>query len=587
MPSTTSSIRRLAAVSVPLTLVLVATIADASGGDVDPALVDGFAGSSGEAGPLDAAPARLDVGPTIPGIDVSHWQGEIDWRRVAEKGKRFAFLKATDGHDFLDPTFRINRNGARANDLLVGAYHFARPDPSKGDAAEEARWFASQADPNPGNLLPVLDLETSKGLDRTEVTLWIRRWVAEVRRLTGVTPLIYTSPYGWMHRTGDSRAPARDGAPLWIAHWGVESPLLPAGDWDGNGWRVWQYTSDGHVAGIAGRVDLDVVPGNSLGPITIRRLTLEVDGDAGQVVSSPAGLGCRASCSKSTDPNLRVTLTARPDDDAYFTGWGGACATSEDTCTITMRGNRTVSARFVTDITPPTASVRVTGGFRGPVVVSFDESVRRVGSANVLLRRAGGDRVDVARRCRSAGGGSADCDALVRSVVLTPAAPLVPGRDYEAVVNPPGARSVIDRVGNAATPLVHGFEAPRSVEQDHAPVGLSPARAWRTSRATRASGGSFTMSDRAGASALLRFDGVGIDLVTVTGPNRGRARLWVDGEAVRVIDLYAATRGFGVVDRIEGLADRSHTLRVEVLGRRSGGSSGRWVAIDRFEVLAA
>jgi uncharacterized repeat protein (TIGR02543 family) len=530
---------------------------------------------------------RLDVGPTLPGIDVSHWQGTIDWQRVAEKGKRFAFIKATDGHDFLDPMFGRNRSGARANGLLVGAYHFARPDPSKGDAAEEARWFVSQADPQPGNLLPVLDLETSKGLDQQGVTLWARRWVAEVRRLTGVTPLVYTSPYGWKARTGDSRALARDGAPLWIAHWGVESPLLPAGDWDGNGWRVWQYTSDGHVAGIAGRVDLDVVPGNSLGPITIRRLTLEVDGDAGKVVSLPAGLGCRATCSKSTDPNATVTLTATPDEHAYFTGWGGACAGTDPVCTITMRGNRTVAASFVTDITPPTATVDVAAGFRGPVVVAFDEPVRRVDTANVLLRRVGGDRVDVHRACLSAEGNAVGCDGPLRSVVLTPAAPLLPGRDYEAVVDPPGARPVIDRVGNPATPVTHAFEAPRSVEQGHAPVDLSPARAWRTTRTARASGGSFAMSERAGASAVIRFDGVGIDVVTVTGPNRGRARLWIDGEPIRVIDLYSATRAFGVVERIEGLADRSHTLRIEVLGRRAPDSRGRWVTVDRFDVLAA
>ena len=54
-------------------------------------------------------------------------------------GKRFAFIKATHGHDFVDPMFLTNRAGAHANGLLVGAYHFARPDPSKGDAVEEAR----------------------------------------------------------------------------------------------------------------------------------------------------------------------------------------------------------------------------------------------------------------------------------------------------------------------------------------------------------------------------------------------------------------------------------------------------------------
>jgi GH25 family lysozyme M1 (1,4-beta-N-acetylmuramidase) len=548
----------------------------------------GFAGHSGEADEATSGRAgRPQVGPTLPGIDVSHWQDTIDWQKVAGAGKRFAFLKATDGHDYLDPTFATNRAGARANGLIVGAYHFARPDPSKGDAVEEARWFVSQADPKPGNLLPVLDLETSKGLDQQGITLWARRWVAEVRRLTGVTPLMYTSPYGWASRTGDSRSLARDGVPLWVAHWGVESPLLPAADWDGNGWRVWQHTSDGHVAGIRGRVDLDVVKGTSLGPITIRRLTLEVEGDAGQVTSTPAGLGCRTTCSKNADPNATITLTARPDDKAYFTGWGGACKGDEETCAVTMRGNRSVRATFVTDITPPNPAATAAPGFNGPLTVRFDESVRRVRAENVLLRRAGGDRVAVDRVCRSAGGARVTCDGMVRTVVMTPVSSLVPGRDYQVIVNPQDADPVVDRVGNIATSLVEPFEGPSSVEQGHVPVTLRPARAWQVERAARASGGSFAMSDEPGAVVEMRFDGVGIDWMTVTGPNRGRARVSIDGGRVRVVDLHSTRRRFGVVERIDGLSDGSHTLRIEVLAGRSPRSHGRWIAIDRFDVLAA
>ena len=559
----------------------------ATGASGDTSAGGGFAGSSGEAEEAGVRPRRPQVGPTLPGIDVSHWQETIDWKKVAGTGKRFAFLKATDGHDYLDPTFATNRAGARTNGLVVGAYHFARPDPSQGDAVEEARWFVSQADPKPGNLLPVLDLETSKGLDQQGITFWARRWVAEVRRLTGVTPLMYTSPYGWASRTGDSRALARDGVPLWVAHWGVESPLLPAGDWDGNGWRVWQHTSDGHVAGIAGRVDLDVVRGRSLGPITIRRLTLDVDGDAGRVTGTPGGVGCRAACSSSIDPNATITLTARPDDGAYFTGWGGACTGNADTCTVTMRGNRSVRATFVTDITAPTANAGVVPGFTGPVVVRFDEPVRRVGAANVLLRRAGGERVSVIRSCRSAGGARVSCDDTIRTVTMTPAAPLVPGRDYEVIVNPTGAAPVVDRVGNVAAPLAQAFVGPSSVEQRHAPVTLRPSRTWRSERAGQASGGSFAIAEEPGAVAEMRFDGVGVDWITVTGPNRGRARVSIDGEPVRVVNLYSARRSFGIVERVDGLPEGSHTLRIEVLRRRSPGSSGRWIAIDRFDVLSA
>lgn len=516
---------------------------------------------------------------------MSHWQETIDWRKVAGAGKRFAFVKATDGHDYLDPTFATNRAGARANGLRVGAYHFARPDPSSGDAIEEARWFVSHADPRPGSLLPVLDLETSQGLDQQGVTLWARRWIAEVRRLTGVTPLMYTSPYGWASRTGDSPALARDGVPLWVAHWGVESPTLPAGEWDGNGWRVWQYTSHGHVAGIQGRIDLDVAEGRSLSPITIRRLSLEVEGGAGVVTSAPAGLGCSATCAKSTDPNATVTLTARPNENAYFTGWGGDCSGDEMTCTITMRGNRSVRATFVTDITPPSSSAVVRAGFGGPITVRFDEPVRKVGAGNVLVRRASGDRVDVHRFCRSAAGTRVSCDATVRTVVMSPVAPLVPGRDYEVIVNPSGTRPVVDRVGNAAAPLAQPFDVPGSVEQGQLPVMLRPARAWGVERSRRASGGSFALTDRAGAVAEMHFDGVAIEWLTVTGPNRGRALVTIDGDRVRIVDLYSARRIFGVVQRIDGLTDGSHTLRIEVLARPSPTSHGRWIAVDRFDVL--
>lgn len=531
--------------------------------------------------------SRPNVGPTLPGIDVSHWQETIDWRKVAGAGTRFAFLKATDGHDYLDPTFAANRTGARVNGLRVGAYHFARPDPSRGDAVEEARWFVSQADPRPGNLLPVLDLETSQGLDQRGVTLWARRWIEEVRRLTGVTPLMYTSPYGWARRTGDSPVLARDGVPLWVAHWGVDAPTVPAGDWDGNGWRVWQYTSNGHVAGIRGRVDLDVAKGASLGPITIRRLSLEVEGGAGVVTSAPSGLGCRATCAKSTDPDATVTLTAIPNERAYFTGWGGDCRGDEVTCTITMRGNRAVRATFVTDITAPAASAVVRAGFDGPVTVRFDEPVRRVGAGNVLVRRANGDRVAVDRFCRTAAGTRVPCDGTVRTVVMNPNASFVPGRAYEVIVNPSGSRPVIDRVGNVATPLVEPFLAPGSVEHDDAPVSLRPARSWHVERSPRATGGSFALTDHAGAVAEIRFEGVGIDWLTVTGPNRGRALVSVDGDRVRIVDLYSARRAFGVVQRIDGLTDDTHTLRLEVLARPSAASRGRWIAVDRFDLVDA
>jgi GH25 family lysozyme M1 (1,4-beta-N-acetylmuramidase) len=547
---------------------------------------DGFAGSSGDAALTAArAGARSAVGATIPGLDVSHWQGTIDWTKVAETGRRFVFMKATDDVDYRDPTFLTNRAGARANGLLVGAYHFSRPDASPGDARREARFFVSVADPQPGDLLPVLDMETKKGLDQEGVTRWARVWVAEVRELTGVTPLVYTSPYGWLTRTGDTRALARDGAPLWVAHWGVTSPTVPAGNWDGHGWVVWQHTSKGHVRGIDGNVDLDRLAGKRLGRITIRQLSVEVDGGAGRVTSLPAGLGCTTSCARSVDPDATVTLTAVPDEGAYFTGWTGACLGTDPTCTIQMRGNRAVVARFVTDITPPTATIAAPTNFVDPVVVSFDEVVRGVTPWNVVLRAQGGARVAVDRVCRSASGGQRPCDATtLRSVRLFPQDPLVPGRNYVVIVNPDGAAPLVrDRVGNAADSTLQPFETPRSVEQTQAPV--TRFGTWSGVQAARASGGSYATTVEAGAAARMPFDGSGIEWITVTGPNRGRAQIYVDGERLRTVDLYARVRTFGVALRIDGLTGGGHILRIVATGRTRPGSTGSSVAIDRFDVL--
>jgi len=104
-------------------------------------------------------------------------------------------------------------------------------------------------------------------------------------------------------------------------------------------------------------------------------------------------------------------------------------------------------------------------------------------------------------------------------------------------------------------------------------------------RTTAASGGSYAVAGRAGAAVRLTFDGTGIDWVTVTGPNRGRAQVFVDGEPVRAWDLYARTRTFGVVRTIDGLSGGVHTLRIVVLGRHRPASAGSLVAIDRFDVL--
>jgi len=93
-------------------------------------------------------------GGLTEGIDVSHWQGSIDWPTVAAAGKKFVFMKATESTDFVDPNYTANEAGAKAAGLLVGAYHYADPDTTPGDGAAEADHFLSIAPLSSGRSLP-------------------------------------------------------------------------------------------------------------------------------------------------------------------------------------------------------------------------------------------------------------------------------------------------------------------------------------------------------------------------------------------------------------------------------------------------
>ena len=189
------------------------------------------------------------------GIDVSHWQGNIDWRQVAGAGKSFAIAKATEGVGYRDDKYAQNKAGAMGNGLKFGAYHFARPE---NNAVREADWFVDNAAYEPGMLIPTLDLERTGGRGPTGLTNWTKAWLTRVEERLGVKAMIYMSPSFWRTNLNNTRWFADNGYEvLWIAHWGVSYPSAPAENWGGHGWTFWQYTSDGRVPGISGRVDLN------------------------------------------------------------------------------------------------------------------------------------------------------------------------------------------------------------------------------------------------------------------------------------------------------------------------------------------
>lgn len=209
------------------------------------------------------------------GIDVSHWQEEngnvINWTKVAESGQVFVFHKATEGTTYSDPKYSGNRTEAGDAGIAFGAYHYARPNggdisAAEADAAAEAQHFLSVAQPAPGDLVPVLDIESNdKNLPARRMIAWIHRWLATVEGALGVKPLIYTYPSFWETHLNNTSAFAVDGFPLWIAHYTTEpAPRTPGGNWNGNGWAFWQFTSQASIPGIRGNVDQNRFSGADL-----------------------------------------------------------------------------------------------------------------------------------------------------------------------------------------------------------------------------------------------------------------------------------------------------------------------------------
>jgi lysozyme len=195
---------------------------------------------------------------SMKGVDVHGDKGAIDWRRVRAAGFEFAILKATEGRTFDDARFGFNRRAAKAAGLVVGAYHFARPDNNTPEA--EVQHFLRVARPTRGELIPALDWETNP-----PTAAWAVRFLHALENEIGTPPIFYTFP-DFLRRTSHFSDLQR--FPLWYSRFGPnDGQLHPASPPQGFRFVVHQFTSAGHVDGIGGRVDLNLLKLDSLRPL--------------------------------------------------------------------------------------------------------------------------------------------------------------------------------------------------------------------------------------------------------------------------------------------------------------------------------
>jgi lysozyme len=188
----------------------------------------------------------------LHGVDVSRHQRLIDWQSIQDAGFTFAFIKATEGVMLRDSFFEQNWSGARQKKITRGAYHFFIAEKNAGVQAAN---FIINVKLEPGDLPPVLDVETTRGRTGEEIRAGMRQWLAIVEKAYGVKPIIYSNPLFY----NTYLAGHFDGYKFWIASYGkkkkIEAPQID--------WHFWQYTDEGKLDGIAKEVDLNVFHGDS------------------------------------------------------------------------------------------------------------------------------------------------------------------------------------------------------------------------------------------------------------------------------------------------------------------------------------
>lgn len=195
----------------------------------------------------------------VYGVDVSAYQGAVNWLSARAAGKSFAYVKASEGTYYTNPYYSQQFGGSALAGLIRGAYHFANP--ANSDGATQARYFVAHGGawrPDGLTLPGVLDIEYNPygsecyGLSQPAMVSWITSFVTTYSALTNRKPVIYSTTDWWTTCTGNT-ATLAPLSRLWIARWSSVPGTLPSG-W--STFDFWQYSGSQPVDQDRFRLDI-------------------------------------------------------------------------------------------------------------------------------------------------------------------------------------------------------------------------------------------------------------------------------------------------------------------------------------------